>query len=282
MASKRDRRQGPSGSGASGYHSHRPDTGQHLRKVFGAIALSVSVLAGGAANAMPVPLLFDYGYGHSTDRTCAPWCGGTDADATIIGIESGVTDGQFVGGGAANTFASVGGGGWTGKTATAAVSLGWWALFRVDSGQPIQDPADLLLNWNLNLLASHDALLGSAGGGASLYFSGWQCFYDIGCGDPYFEATMHFDETVFVEEQTALGMLDPSVGYGILQVTLEVGSMVRTYPLIGIYASAIDLGTFDFTFWADDGQAPPNPTPEPSGTWLIPAGLAMLALIRRG
>jgi hypothetical protein len=248
-----------------------------LRRIASAIVLSLYVL-GGAAHAMPVTLLFNHGIW--TDRTCSPWCGGTDADATIIGIEHGVTDGRFVGGGAANTFASVGGGGFFGKSASAAVTLKWWALFWVDSGKPIDDPADLLLDWNLNLIASRDRLLGSAGGGASLYFQGWQCWYGIPC-DPIFDITRHFDDMVFAEEQTALGVFDPSADYGILDVKLEVGSMARTLPWVGVYATAFDLATFDFAFWADDGQVPPNPAPEPSGLWLIPAGLAMLGLLRR-
>jgi hypothetical protein len=247
-----------------------------LRGVIGVIVLSVTALAAGAAEAVPVPLMGIADF--STERQCAPFCGSTDVTANIIGVEGSWIDGQFHGGGAAQTSAALGGGGLFGKAAAAVVQFEWASLFWAVPEHRTDEPFDLLLDSDLTLFASHSALLGSASGGVELEIEWFQCF-GLSC-ELVFSEQRIYNETLFVEEKFDLGLFDPS-GFGVLQVTFNVGSAVSTLPIIGVFADAFDLGTLDFTFRADDGQAPPKPVPEPSGLGLMLAGLPVLGLMRR-
>lgn len=245
------------------------------------IVFSLSALTAGIADAVPVSLAGSINFTTTTD--CSPWCGGTDAKADIIGAEGWSANGQFQGGGAAATSAVLGGGGVFGKTAAATASFEWWARVypALDAGS---DPFHLFFDWDATLFASHDALLGQAVGGAEVEVTWYGCTpIFTGCFPiPTFQQKRVYNGSVATGELWDLGLFDQSDPYGMLHVTFDVGSAAATTPWIGVYASAIDIGIFDFTLRADDGRVQPVPVPEPPILAMVLAALmTLIGLTRR-
>lgn len=228
--------------------------------VAGVVAVA---LAGGGALAMPVALDGSVSVGVATD--CSPWCGSSEARADVLGSEGQVSQGRVTGGGAAATSAVLGGGGFFGKTAAGTATFEWWAHVSAAPGSG-SDPVHLFFDWDTTLFASHDAMLGQAAGGSEMKVGWYTCLPLLpGC----VPLQTFVDERVYKASTSAgeewdLGVLDPQRPEGLLHVTFDVGSMSTTVPWIGVYASAIDIGTFDFSLRADDGRLPPVPVPEPS------------------
>jgi len=250
-----------------------------------AVAALFAALAVTGAGALPVRV------GGSIDMTvttdCAPWCGTlSSADAVILGAEGQRANGQFTGGGGASTSAIVGGG-LLGKSATATATFEWVVQVyapRNGTGEPFH----LFLAWDATLFANHSVLgLGEAGGGsgfqATLYKD--HCVLPGICVPfPTFHDERVFTASVFADGQWDLGLFDQSAPYQTLRIKFDVGSTATTYPVIGLYASAVDIGTLDFTLRADDGRAPPpppDPVPETPTLALALAGLAALVALPR-
>lgn len=254
---------------------------QRLRRVVVTVVWSLAAMTAGVAQAVPVPLAGEIDFTTSTD--CSPWCGSAEAKANIIGVDGSLANGQFQGAGAASTSAVLGGGGFFGKTAAATASFEWWAWVMPAAGAG-DDPFHLFFDWDLSLFSSHDALLGQAVGGAEVNATWYKCVPSMfGCF-PFqtFSQQRVYTDPVFAGEEWGLGLYDPSMPYGILHVTLDVGSAAATTPWIGVYASAIDIAVFGFTLRADDGRAPPAPVPEPSSLAMTLAGLtSVIWLLRR-
>lgn len=125
------------------------------------------------------------------------------------------------------------------------------------------DPFHLFFDWDATLFASHGALMGRAAGGSEVEVTWYECspFISNFCFPiPTFQQKRVFTGSVVAGEQWDLGLFNQSDPYGMLHVTFDVGSIASTYPVIGVYASAIDIGTFDFTLRADDGRAQPVPS----------------------
>lgn len=237
------------------------------------VALSgVAVLTAGVAEAVPVSLTGSIDF--TTTTNCSPWCGSSEAKANVIGAEGGRANGQFQGGGAAATSAILGGGGFLGKTAAATASFEWWAWVHPVPGAG-SGPVHLFFDWDATLFASHDALLGQAAGGSEVEVTWYGCapFFSYCFPIQTFQQKRVFTESVVAGEQWDLGPFDQSDPYGMLHVTFDVGSAAATTPWVGFYASAIDIGTFDFTLRADDGRA--QPVPEPPILAMLLAALMM-------
>jgi hypothetical protein len=245
------------------------------------IVCSFAALTAGVAEAVPVSLAGSIEF--TTTTNCSPWCGSSEAKANIIGAEGWRANGQFQGGGAAATSAILGGGGFFGKTAAATASFEWWAWVYPVPGTS-SDPFHLFFDWDATLFASHDALLGQAAGGIEVEVTWYGClpfFSDFCFPMQTFQQKRVFTGSVFAGEQWDLGLFNQSDPYGRLHVTFDVGSIAATTPWFGVYASAIDIGTFDFTLRADDGRAQPVPEP-PILAMMLAALMLMMAIGLKG
>jgi len=245
------------------------------------IICALAALTAGIAQALPVSLAGSINTTPSTD--CSPWCGGSDAQANIISFGGSITDGQFQGGGAAATSAILGGGGFFGKTAAATASLEWWAYVHPALGAG-SDPFNLFFDWDTQLMASHDKLFGQAAGGSELEVTWYECvpiYIPVsGCFPiPVFQQKRVYTGSIVAGEQWDLGLFNQSDPYGILHITFDVGSAAATTPWVGVYASAIDVGIFDFTLRADDGRT--QPVPEPPVLPMVFAALALVIGLKR-
>lgn len=255
-----------------------------LCRAAAAIVCSLAALTAGIAEAVPVSLAG--GIEFTTTTNCSPWCGGTEAKANIIGAEGWRANGQFQGGGAAATSAILGGGGFFGKNAAATASFEWAVWVRPVPGAS-SDPFHLFFDWDATLFASHDAFLGQAAGGSEVEVTWYECspFVSNFCFPMQtFQRKRVFTGSVVAGEQWDLGLFHHSNPYGLLHVTFDVGSIASTTPWVGVYASAIDIGTFDFTLRADDGRAqpvpePPTPVPEPPILAMMLAALMLMMAI---
>lgn len=241
------------------------------------------LLAVAAPPAVAVPVPLEGSIGASTTTDCSPWCGSTEAQARI-GADSMRVNGQFKGDAGGMTSAVLGGGGFFGKTAAATGTANWWAVVNAPA-DPGGDPFHLYFDWNLSLIASHDALLGQAAGGAEMTVRWYECQPLVGatgCTPVLaFEQKRVYTESITLIDSWDLGLYDTDTSYGALQVIFSLGSAAATAPIIGIYASAIDFATLGFTLRADDGVLPPLPVPEPAALTSALVALGALGLTRR-
>ncbi len=256
--------------------------GRGLRSLLGLGALVLGLLTGAGSQAAPV--LLQGSSRISTDAFCVPYCG-LEAKAAILGNEGAWADGQYSGGAGANTSAVVGGGGFTGKNAAAVAQVHWTSTFKTSPGQPTDEPIHLHLDLDLGYFASHDAMfgLGQASGGASVKIALWRCRPNV-LGAPFclpvFGHKLSYHDSFVFDDVLELGLFDP-LDIGLLDLTFEVGSVVQTFPIIGIGAHAIDMAVMGFTLRADDGQSPPAPLSEPASAALVLGALGLAAGFRR-
>ncbi len=255
--------------------------GQSLRWAAAVIVCSLAALTSGIAEAAAVSLAGSINVSTTTD--CSPWCGSSEAKATVIGAEGRRVVGEFQGGGAAATSAILGGGGFFGKTAAATVSFDWYATV-YPAASAGSDPFHLFFDWDATLFASHDALLGQAAGGTEVNVTWYRCmpnFMGACIPFPTFQQQRVYTGSFVSGEQWDLGLFNPSDPYGLLHVSFDVGSAAATTPWIGVYASAIDIGSFDFRLRADDGRVLPVPVPEPPILPMVLAALMMVIGLKR-
>lgn len=242
-----------------------------VRGVLGAVALSIAVLAAGAASAVPIRVPGTDSFSYTTETSNVP--GRSGGFANVLGIEGAWVGNEYKGGGGiyANAWASAYA---LGSASVYTATLIWGLDFEAPDRA-----LDLYLDWDLTLFSAASALLGDAGGGAQLKVAVWQQGFMgipslVGYGD------WVFNDTITTGNVSHIGRIDAGEEWWMV-MNFIVGSAASVWPLIGLAAEADNIGMLDFTLWADDGR-PPVPAPEPAALWLFAGGLSFLALIRRG
>lgn len=241
------------------------------------MALSMAAMAPTGAQALAVPLEGIFVMSAHTD--CSPWCGGSEAQANVTANDGHFVGGQFTGGAGIATSAILGGGGWLGKTAAATASFGWKAIVH-RAPEATTDPFEVYLDWSTMLFASHDALFGQASGGSQFRVTWSQCLPTAsGCTlSQTFDHERVYTDSITYDDVWDLGTFDSSAPYGLLEISYAVGSAAATAPLVGFYASAIDIGVYSFTLRGDDGRA--TPVGEPPTLAMVFGGLLAASALR--